>query len=253
MNYTARLGICAAASIASHLTLARGSTHLPKRVEAPQPVVVRVQLREPAPEPEPEPPSAEAEPKKQVAHELVSRHTRKVAMAEPRNKLPPPRGLPPTERPATNNDATNVPVFGISMESTSTSGSGPSIRVGNTLQTNPREHRGETDGSVGKALGAPVQAYEVTKMPLPKGECTGHYTEEAREAGLERVAIFDLVVDEKGRARDIKVMQGLGSGLTEAAKRALQGCRFSPGERAGKPVPVRVRSFKIRFTLRENE
>jgi TonB family protein len=56
---------------------------------------------------------------------------------------------------------------------------------------------------------------------------TGHYTDEAREAGLEGVVVFDLVVDERGRTRDITVVQGLGSGLTEAARRALQTCVFT--------------------------
>jgi len=67
------------------------------------------------------------------------------------------------------------------------------------------------------------------------------------------VVIFDVVVDERGRVRDLTVVQGLGGGLTEAAKRALQGCAFSPGERDGKPVAVRIRSYKVRFRLRENE
>jgi len=49
------------------------------------------------------------------------------------------------------------------------------------------------------------------------------------------------------------VVQGLGAGLTEAAKRALQSCAFTPGERDGKAVPVRIRSFKIRFRLREGD
>ena len=43
------------------------------------------------------------------------------------------------------------------------------------------------------------------------------------------------------------------AGLTEAAVAALQACRFSPGEKDGKPVPVRVRGFKIRFVLQEAE
>jgi len=61
------------------------------------------------------------------------------------------------------------------------------------------------------------------------------------------------VVDERGRTREITVVQGLGAGLTEAAKRALQSCAFTPGERDGKAVPVRIRSFKIRFRLREGD
>jgi len=70
---------------------------------------------------------------------------------------------------------------------------------------------------------------------------------------LEGIVMLSFVVDENGRVRDIKVLQGLGMGLTEVAKRTVQACAFSPGERDGKPVPTRVSSFKIRFNLREDE
>lgn len=48
---------------------------------------------------------------------------------------------------------------------------------------------------------------------------------------------------------DIKVVKGLGQGLTEAAMAAIKACRFSPGEHDGKTVAVRLASFKIRFVL----
>ena len=57
------------------------------------------------------------------------------------------------------------------------------------------------------------------------------------------------VVGADGRATNIKVVSGLGHGLNEAAVAALKACRFTPGERSGVPVPVRIREFKIRFFL----
>ena len=250
MTYARRLGICAVASLGSHLLLARGAAHLPPHVEAAPPVVVRVDLRQTAAEPEAEPEKAQEEaPKKQIVHEAPTRRTRAPADAA----KTPTKNVTPTERPATTDDSSDTPVFGISMESTSAAGTGPSVRVGNTLQTKPRDHAGEANNGGVKPLAAPVPAYEVTKMPLPRGECTGKYTDEAREAGLEGMVILTFVVDEQGHVRDIKVLQGLGSGLTEAAKHAIQVCSFSPGERDGKAVPTRVPSFKIRFSLRENE
>jgi hypothetical protein len=47
------------------------------------------------------------------------------------------------------------------------------------------------------------------------------------------------------------VVERLGHGLTEAAIAALEDCRFTPGEKDGRAVPVRVRSFKIRFVLQD--
>jgi TonB family protein len=86
-------------------------------------------------------------------------------------------------------------------------------------------------------------------MPLPQGRCSGKYTEAARAAAIEGTVVLDCVVDENGRARDIKVVSGLEHGLTEAAITALKECRFSPGEKGDEKVAVRVRAFKIRFVM----
>ena len=133
------------------------------------------------------------------------------------------------------------------MNSTTEFGDGPVVPTGNTVGVDPKSapsHGGEV-----KPLAAPVQAYEVTKMPLPVGRCTGEYTDEAKQAGIEGTVILDLVVGADGVPTEITVVQGLDHGLTEAAVRALKGCRFTPGERSGEAVPVRVRGFKIRFFL----
>jgi TonB family protein len=133
------------------------------------------------------------------------------------------------------------------MESTSTAGTGPAVPVGNTGAPTPNA----APGTPVKPVAAPVAAYEVTKMPLPQGRCSGKYTDEARAAATEGTVILDLVVDEGGHAREIKVVSGLEHGLTDAAITALKECRFTPGEKDGKPVPVRVRGFKIRFVMQD--
>jgi protein TonB len=253
MTYAKRLGICAVASLASHFLLARGTAHLPARVEAAQPVILSVNLRQTAPEPEPEAVKPQGEEaSKQPLHEAPAKRVHRIADATKHET--PTKNITPTERPAATDSNSDTPVFGISMESTSTAGTGPVIRVGNTLQTGSRDNAGTADGNAGRALLAPVPIYELTKMPVPKGECPGRYTDEAREAGIEGTVILKCLVDEHGRVRgEIKVIQGLGSGLTEAAKRAVQGCAFSPGEKDGKPVPTWTPPIKVRFSLREDE
>jgi TonB family protein len=52
-----------------------------------------------------------------------------------------------------------------------------------------------------------------------------------------------------GRVTEVRVVTGLGHGLTEKAIAAVKACRFSPGQRNGVPVPVRVPAFKYRFVL----
>ena len=65
--------------------------------------------------------------------------------------------------------------------------------------------------------------------------------------------MLDLVVGADGRVREVRVVSGLGHGLTEAAIAAAKACRFSPGEKGELAVPVRIREFKIRFVLQSDE
>ena len=243
-----RLAICAVVSVAAHFAFARGLDHLPRRADPPLQRIVQVQVVEPPkppePEPEPEPPKPEPprpEPPKQQVHERPRPHApeikRDVTTVD----------TPPSDTPATT-DTTTTPVFGVTMQSTSQGGSGPAMPVGNTTKPAPTG-----TGAAVKPLLEPVAAVEVTKMPLPLGRCSGKYTDEARAAAVEGVVVLDLIVDDHGRARDITVVSGLAHGLTEAAIAALRACSFTPGERNGTPVPVRVRGFKIRFVLAEGQ
>lgn len=62
------------------------------------------------------------------------------------------------------------------------------------------------------------------------------YTDAARAAGIEGKVRVELTVDETGRVVDVKVIQGLGHGLDEAALSAARGASFSPAQRCGRPV-----------------
>jgi protein TonB len=244
-----RLGICALASIAGHVALTRALDHLPARPPALENRIVTVRVVEPprpAPEPEPakppEPPKPE--PVKPVVHERPRPHDAPVARHDAA-----PVDTPPVDHPPETTDTTTAPVFGVTMQSTSQGGTGPAMPVGNTTRAAPTA---PATAPV-KPLAEPVAAVEVTRMPLPLGRCAGKYTEEARAAATEGAVVLDLIVDEHGRARDITVVEGLPHGLTEAAIAALRACTFTPGERNGQPVPVRIRGFKVRFFMTEGQ
>jgi periplasmic protein TonB len=247
MGYGLRLTCFVVVSFGAHLLLARGMSRLPARVDDERPPVVQVQLRDPPP-PEPErKPEPEPEPQhRQPLHRTPTQRSPRDPRIALRERANP---TPPTERPATTGETTKTPVFGIDLSSTSSGGTGPVMPIGNTLQTKPDRKKTKTAQGPIKPLEAPAQAYEVTKMPLPRGRCAGKYTEQARQAGVEGTVVLDLIVGEDGKTRDIVVVAGLGHGLNEAAIAALKACRFSPGERGGRPVPVRLRGFKIRFFL----
>lgn len=257
--YTTRIIASLVASVVAHALVMSVLNQLPEQVKVERPRTVEMRVVEappPAPEPEPElppPPPPPTPPPPTVVHEMPAEQPRPRPRVV-RNTPPPPdakpKDVPPSEREATTSDTTDTPTFGFSLESTSESGAGPAMPVGNTLlvpQTGPAVAPTKV-----KQLAAPVPVYEVTKMPTMRDACRGNYTEAAREAGVEGTIVLDLVVGEDGATRDIRVVQGLGHGLDEAAITALRICRFTPGERGGKPVPVRVKAFKIRFFLQDD-
>jgi protein TonB len=247
MSSIQRILICAVGSIIAHVTIARALDELPPRVDlTPRKFVVRVIENppvapppelEPPPEPEPTPVPA-PEPKRPIERPQVT----KVRAAE---TAPVAKDTPADRTPTTTN-TTDEPTFGVSMESTSTVGSGPAMKVGNTA----KQIVGDGSATLApKQLAAPVAAYEATKLPLPQGRCSGAYTEEAKAAGIEGTVVLDLVVGADGKATEITLVSGLGHGLDQAAIEAIRQCRFTPGEQAGKPVAVHVRGFKIRFVM----
>jgi TonB family protein len=64
------------------------------------------------------------------------------------------------------------------------------------------------------------------------------YTEKARKAGVTGTVVLDAVIDEKGNVTDIKVLQGLMSGLDESTIKAVKKWKFRPATLDGRPVSV---------------
>ena len=128
------------------------------------------------------------------------------------------------------------------------------IQTADPAAAAPATVAGHSEPAVAAAerpVGRPASAPLLRKMPSPVGLCAGQYTDEARRAALEGTVILDVVVGEDGWVRDVTIVQGLAQGLGEAAVRAIKSCRFTPGERDGKPVAVRVPRFKVVFSLGE--
>jgi TonB family protein len=100
---------------------------------------------------------------------------------------------------------------------------------------------GGLSGSVyapGAGVTNPVPIYR----PEPK------YTEEAHKAKLQGSVLLSLVVDETGKAVQIKVVRSLGLGLDERAVEAVSQWKFEPGRLNGKAVPVQAQ-IEVTFRL----
>ncbi len=75
-----------------------------------------------------------------------------------------------------------------------------------------------------------------------------HYPERAKRASLEGHVTVAFIIDKDGTVRYPTVIQGIGAGCDEAALRAVQHARFSPGQLNGAPVNV-ITSITFIFTL----
>ena len=256
MGYSTRILLAIVASLIVHALLMQWLDQLPAHAAAPRSQLVTMRVvrppppaPEPDPVPEPEPEVAMPQPPPEVVHEIPEKRPprrkvrpKKVAQKRPPKDLPPPNSIAPA------GPATDTPVFGFNLASTSAAGPGPAMPVGNTLEVAPDDKPRPKPSAV-RALAAPVPVFEVTTMPKMAGRCRGRYSAEAREAGVEGTVVLELIVGPDGRTRGIKVIEGLGHGLDEAAVAAMKACRFKPGRRGETAVPVRLRAFKIRFFL----
>jgi len=88
---------------------------------------------------------------------------------------------------------------------------------------------------------------EPPAKPRPVNVPQPAYTDRAREAGVEGKVRVELTVDETGRVIAVRVLQGLGYGLDEAAVAAAERASFAPAVRCGKPSRATF-TMGIRFS-----
>jgi len=99
--------------------------------------------------------------------------------------------------------------------------------------------------------GAIFEASDVDAIPQPLVQLRPIYPAQARMRHLEGEVVVEFVVSPEGRPESISILSSEpGSVFCNAAVRAIERWRFSPGMRGGNPVTVRVRQ-RIRFQLEE--
>lgn len=65
-------------------------------------------------------------------------------------------------------------------------------------------------------------------------------SEEGRVAHYKGVCLVSLVVNDRGRPENVRVIQPLGMDLDSNAIKAAKAFRFVPAMRDGKPIPAKV-------------
>jgi TonB family protein len=93
----------------------------------------------------------------------------------------------------------------------------------------------QTTGPQVKRTSATTDSYkpmEIVSVPKPQ------YTDEARAKKVEGDVVLQVVFSASGDVKVLKVVQGLGYGLDEAAESAARQIRFHPATQDGQPVDV---------------
>lgn len=90
---------------------------------------------------------------------------------------------------------------------------------------------------------------DLDEPPRPLARLQPIYPPQARMRKIQGLVVVEFVVAADGTARDITVVSSQpGDVFTEAAVRAIERWRFTPGTKGGKPVAARVIQ-KVTFSL----
>jgi TonB family protein len=89
---------------------------------------------------------------------------------------------------------------------------------------------GKADRTETTAQAAPLTPVVILSKPDPV------YPPEARRLRIEGEVLLSVLFGSSGNLRVLKVVQGLGHGMDQAAVEAAERIRFKPAEREGRPV-----------------
>jgi protein TonB len=129
------------------------------------------------------------------------------------------------------------------------SGSGSGAGTGQGTGIGEGTGSGIGPGSGGGTGGGPYRPGSGITPPAIVREVKPDYTEEARRRGVAGDVVLEIIVRADGSVGNVRLLQGLGSGLDQRAIDAVKQWRFSPARRFGTPVDVVV-EVAVEFKLR---
>ena len=75
---------------------------------------------------------------------------------------------------------------------------------------------------------------------VQKHEPAPPYPESLKGSGIQGTVVVQAIIDQKGCAESVRVVQKLNPQLDELAKQAVNSWKFTPATKDGKPVAVIV-------------
>jgi periplasmic protein TonB len=173
---------------------------------------------------------------------------------EKRASAPKPAEAPPPEAapPLAAAPLADMPDFGVSL-SGGVDGTGFAMPSGDGTRPSPRTAPPPTKAAPKQLSAAAAPAVvdgceEPAAKPKPRSVPQPGYTDAARAAMVEGKVRVQLTVDEAGHVVSVKLLQGLGYGLDEAALAAARQAEFEPAVRCGKPTSATF-NISMRFSL----
>ncbi len=219
---------------------------------------VKIEVKPPPEPPPPPPPEKKPEPEPPKAIEKK---------AEP----PPPKAVkapPPPATPAPPTKAPPVRVVGLSLESTTEGGEGPSFAVGNTrvgeteqkavapksvtpapsgTSTIPAAGPGKSNQVASRIPVAGI-AWEKPKRKAPKNP---PYPPTLRSQGIEGDVVVLVNIDATGKVTTVKIIkESTSPEFNEAARATALAEEWEPALRDGVPAPYTL-SYTYRFRLND--
>jgi periplasmic protein TonB len=179
------------------------------------------------------------------------------APAKPEPKPEPPlkaEQLPAVVAPIVTAPADTSSRVGVLTQTTAQNdshgpGSGGGAGTGKGTGLGEGDGSGVGPGSGGGTGGGPYRPGSGIEPPRLVKEVKADYTEDARQRNVSGEVVLEIVVRRDGSVGDVRILQGLGSGLNDRAVQAVRQWRFTPAHRLGAAVDVIV-EVAVEFRLR---
>jgi TonB family protein len=157
---------------------------------------------------------------------------------------------PVAPQPADQKDALGTPTAPAApVRDSQGQGAGGGAGTGRGTGMGEGDGSGLGDGSGGGTGGGPFRPGAGIEPPSLLREVKAGYTDEARRQRIQGDVDLEIVVRRDGSVGDVRVLRGLGAGLSSKAIEAVRQWRFSPARRRGAAVDVIV-TVSVAFKLR---